>query len=915
MRKNKTPQGKICGKSMKKIFVCLLSLSMIPANGVAVFANNTNQTVKVSSNETTKSSIGFAVKEMEATVGKFDLVPYKNIEEIKSATVTVAPEDASKIKLPKCYNYFTYDDNVNVYRIAGQEEGVTAKLIGKFEDKNGNIIEDTMTVKLKGDSNVVPIKSYELYESLYRDEDYDEARKSADANGDHAISPKELSNVIQIKNKNSKKGFTDDDLKVLKNAIGCKVLSLSVEDNITNIEFAKDMKELEIVNLDSTKVSDITPLKDVKNKLKSVNFKNTKISAKDRLSFVQNKELKVKEGTQQRFNILPEGIIEDEDQVTIDDGKFKIIETKSTEDEFYDYNYLLDAQNAKNKDSAKINVSNNGEKIEIPVKVEEKDSIVPEFKDDSKQLNIGHLEKIKLKNVEDIDDNYIYIEPATDSDAKIIRTDRYDDNDETEEGTYYFIPRAEGKATLEGSFETDDGTIYKDYMQVEVKGLESDEYIPINNISLSYYSYDKDGNVADRDRDGRLTKEEFSKIVEVNLCGIEYITDKDLDILEPIRNQLKALDLRETSVSDEKRLSYIKKDKLVLKEGTQITDIFGIDQVVDTINDDISVENPEIADFRIEYDIDGAREYFVLETTKGKEGQSTNLIIKTKNGVIKKIPIEIVGKEGIISLKSISLNKTEISLMEGQTERLTVSYQPENATNKNIKWASSDSTVASVSDQGIVTANKTGTAEITAEASNGYKVSCKVTVRASQQHKTVESLLQKVENIKITGLSNNIAAGKKVKLTATITPTNVANKSVTWTTSNKKVATVNASGVVSINKKAAGKSVTITATAKDGSGKKASYKIKVMKGAVKKVKISGKKSVKAGKTLKLKAKVTASKGANKKLIWTSSNPKYATVSSSGKVKALKAGKKKSVKITAMATDGSGKSKTVTIKIK
>ena len=82
-------------------------------------------------------------------------------------------------------------------------------------------------------------------------------------------------------------------------------------------------------------------------------------------------------------------------------------------------------------------------------------------------------------------------------------------------------------------------------------------------------------------------------------------------------------------------------------------------------------------------------------------------------------------------------------------------------------------------------------------------------------------------------------------------------------------------------------------------GKKATFKIKIMKGTVKKIKITGKKTVKAGKTLSLKAKVTASKGANKKLKWTSSNTKYATVSGSGKVKALKAGKKKSVKITAM----------------
>lgn len=84
---------------------------------------------------------------------------------------------------------------------------------------------------------------------------------------------------------------------------------------------------------------------------------------------------------------------------------------------------------------------------------------------------------------------------------------------------------------------------------------------------------------------------------------------------------------------------------------------------------------------------------------------------------------------------------------------------------------------------------------------------------------------------------------------------------------------------------------------------------------MKKIKITGKKTVNAGKTLSLKAKVTATKGANKKLKWTSSNTKYATVSSSGKVKALKAGKKKSVKITAAATDGTGKKATITIKIK
>ena len=117
------------------------------------------------------------------------------------------------------------------------------------------------------------------------------------------------------------------------------------------------------------------------------------------------------------------------------------------------------------------------------------------------------------------------------------------------------------------------------------------------------------------------------------------------------------------------------------------------------------------------------------------------------------------------------------------------------------------------------------------------------------------------------------------------------------------------------NKIAAGKKAVITAVAVDGSGAKASWKVTSMKGIVKKVKLTGNKPIKAGKSVKLKAKVKATKKANKKLLWTSSNTKYATVNAKGVVKTKKAGKRKKVKITAMATDGSGKKTTVTIKIK
>ena len=173
----------------------------------------------------------------------------------------------------------------------------------------------------------------------------------------------------------------------------------------------------------------------------------------------------------------------------------------------------------------------------------------------------------------------------------------------------------------------------------------------------------------------------------------------------------------------------------------------------------------------------------------------------------------------------------------------------------------------------------------------------------------------KVNKISLSAPVTNVAPGKKVRITAKVTPSAAKNKALAWSTSNKKVATVDKNGVVTFNKKAGGKTVWVIATAKDGSKKKAKIKFKVAKGEVKKITITGKKTVKAGKTIKLQAKIKASKGANKKLKWTSSNKKYATVSSSGKVKTFKAGKNKTVTIKAAATDGTGKKATMKVKIK
>ena len=121
-----------------------------------------------------------------------------------------------------------------------------------------------------------------------------------------------------------------------------------------------------------------------------------------------------------------------------------------------------------------------------------------------------------------------------------------------------------------------------------------------------------------------------------------------------------------------------------------------------------------------------------------------------------------------------------------------------------------------------------------------------------------------------------------------------------------------------MKKNAGGKKAVITGTLKSGSKKQLKYTIQCMKGAVKSIQITGKKTVKPGKTLTLKAAVKTTKGkANKTLKWKSGNTKLARVTVSGtavKVKTYK-GKKGTVKITAAATDGTSRKKSVKIKIK
>lgn len=302
---------------------------------------------------------------------------------------------------------------------------------------------------------------------------------------------------------------------------------------------------------------------------------------------------------------------------------------------------------------------------------------------------------------------------------------------------------------------------------------------------------------------------------------------------------------------------------------------------------------------------------WVKQDSKGIYGYKTTDILTGKET---EKSFNINDENNYISIGKLAFLAANVKLNKGSERLLTLTVLPENATNQKLLWESSDSSIAWVDSDGVVHGRKEGKAKITA-SSLADEISASCTVQVIKINNPKNNANIKVKKIKLKGLSTKIAAGKRLKLTAIVTPSNAKNKKLRWSSSNPKVATVTQTGVATLKKKSGGKKAVITAAAADGSGAKASWKVTSMKGIVKKVKLTGNKPVKEGKSVKLKAKIKATKKANKKLLWTSSNTKYATVNAKGVVKTKKAGKRKKVKITAMATDGSGKKATVTIKIK
>ena len=165
--------------------------------------------------------------------------------------------------------------------------------------------------------------------------------------------------------------------------------------------------------------------------------------------------------------------------------------------------------------------------------------------------------------------------------------------------------------------------------------------------------------------------------------------------------------------------------------------------------------------------------------------------------------------KGSVAVTGVTISDATATITTGSTKTLTATVAPEDATNKSVRWTSSDDAIASVDDEGVVTAVAAGSATITVTTVDGnFTATCAVTVEAATIAVTGVTVSPESDTISLASTPAQITC------TATVAPADATDKSVTWSSSDEAVATVDSDGVVTALTVG---TTTITATTTDGS--------------------------------------------------------------------------------------------------
>ncbi|MBR0038255.1 MAG: Ig domain-containing protein [Bacteroidales bacterium] len=173
-----------------------------------------------------------------------------------------------------------------------------------------------------------------------------------------------------------------------------------------------------------------------------------------------------------------------------------------------------------------------------------------------------------------------------------------------------------------------------------------------------------------------------------------------------------------------------------------------------------------------------------------------------------------------VNVSSITLNQTSANLYVGDNLQLQAVVSPDNATDASLTWSTSNAQVATVDANGKVSALAEGTARITVTANDGSGISASCDI-------TITRKIVYVSSIVLNQTSANLYVGDNLQLQAVVSPDNATDATLTWSSSNAQVATVDANGWVSALAEGTAR---ITVTANDGSGVSAACDISVQNG-------------------------------------------------------------------------------------
>ncbi len=219
----------------------------------------------------------------------------------------------------------------------------------------------------------------------------------------------------------------------------------------------------------------------------------------------------------------------------------------------------------------------------------------------------------------------------------------------------------------------------------------------------------------------------------------------------------------------------------------------------------------------------------------------------------------------------ITLSESSIELTEGESASLVATVYPSDAENKKVTWSTSNYTVATVTD-GYVYAVHAGTATITVRSddNSGLSATCMVTVNAA----TVS-----VTGVSLAPSSVELTEGQSTVLTASVYPSEATDKSLTWSSVDPEVATVDQNGKVTARGEG---NTTVSVTSVSNPSARASCSVTVRKKVVPVTGISASPrniSLESGGVQTVSLTVSPSNATDKSLKWITSDPSVATLSS------------------------------------